>query len=914
MALGDLKIRIGIDATGIEKGLRNAQKKLEKSASRFAAIGSNISMGISAPLGLLGAQAINTAAEFETLETGLSVLTGSAEAGAKAFERLKEFSAATPFQLNDLVSANNTMMGFGLSADEAFNSLNQLGDIAAVMGSDLNSLSVAFGQSAASGVAMTADINQFINQGIPMYKLLEKVTNKNTKELKDMASKSEITFELIQKALKQATEEGGMFFEGMKQGSKTIGGVLSTFKDKMSLAMGTLGRSISEAINFKEVMQKLGDTINSVTNWFAGLSDTTKKTIIGVVGLVAALGPLMFALGSLASVGASLASGFGVLNDAAKLLKNPYVALAAAVVAVTLAIRNLIRAKDKFKRISENIHKTVEKNAMSYVKEKKKAQELIKPINNLMLSTDKRKQALLKLQKEYPGYFKNLKVEEGKVLDVTAAYDELVKSLKESARQRAISSMLEELQGRMLDIEMDLGMSFEGKEFEEIRKEVRKLGQDAFKDFGSRFKSNLKEMLTDTGLGEFRDDWQKAQDKVQEYMILQEEMNKLMQQVDPSKIQETYQELNNAGSGAGKATEKTKNYREELEELFNLYDDKLINGGQAYAQALSIVRGEMEKLSKSRGKNIFGETADDLQDLRVKLEGMVREMATLPDAGGPIIEGFLKDIQDKAKDADLPIEPKTVEIKPREIKFEKGLKADDLNSLFDHFDIGGSLLGKFNELFASIANNEYLNDLGENLKAGIMLGVGALDIFSKSFDQKMQAQQSILDKNHNAEIERIEASTASEEVKQARKAIAEKIYEKKSRAIKRKQAQREKMMAMFEATVHMAAGIIQAFPNLPLMALGAALGAAQIATIAATPIPMAKGGILTGPTNILAGEYMGARNNPEIIAPLDKLKNLIGGQTNINLQGAFRLTGNDLILAVEQANKNRIRQGGQSIF
>ena len=52
MALGDLKIRIGIDATGIEKGLRNAQKKLEKSASRFAAIGSNISMGISAPLGL----------------------------------------------------------------------------------------------------------------------------------------------------------------------------------------------------------------------------------------------------------------------------------------------------------------------------------------------------------------------------------------------------------------------------------------------------------------------------------------------------------------------------------------------------------------------------------------------------------------------------------------------------------------------------------------------------------------------------------------------------------------------------------------------------------------------------------------------------------------------------------------------
>ena len=302
MALGDLKIRIGIDATGIEKGLRNAQKKLSKSASRFAAIGSNISIGISAPLGLLGAQAITTAAEFETLETGLSVLTGSAEKGAAAFQRLKEFSAATPFQLNDLVSANNTMMGFGLSADDAFDSLNQLGDIAAVMGSDLNSLSVAFGQSAASGVAMTADINQFINQGIPMYKLLEDVTGKQTKELKKMASESKITFPLIQEALAKATKEGGMFFEGMKKGSQTIGGVLSTFKDKMSLAFGTLGQSIAKTINFKEVMASLGDTINRVTQWFAGLSDGTKKLILVTVGIVAALGPLMFAFAAMTQV------------------------------------------------------------------------------------------------------------------------------------------------------------------------------------------------------------------------------------------------------------------------------------------------------------------------------------------------------------------------------------------------------------------------------------------------------------------------------------------------------------------------------------------------------------------------------------------------------------------------------------
>ena len=146
------------------------------------------------------------------------------------------------------------------------------------------------------------------------------------------------------------------------------------------------------------------------------------------------------------------------------------------------------------------------------------------------------------------------------------------------------------------------------------------------------------------------------------------------------------------------------------------------------------------------------------------------------------------------------------------------------------------------------------------------------------------------------------------------KEIAERKYEKASAKIKKRQAQKDKALAIFEAIINTASAVAKVAYLPPLAAVVGALGAAQIATIAAAPIPMAKGGILTGPTNILAGEYMGARNNPEIIAPLDKLKNLIGGQTNINLQGAFRLTGNDLILAVEQANKNRIRQGGQSIF
>ena len=70
----------------------------------------------------------------------------------------------------------------------------------------------------------------------------------------------------------------------------------------------------------------------------------------------------------------------------------------------------------------------------------------------------------------------------------------------------------------------------------------------------------------------------------------------------------------------------------------------------------------------------------------------------------------------------------------------------------------------------------------------------------------------------------------------------------------------------------------------------------------------ANGGIVSSPTLGLMGEYPGARSNPEVIAPLDKLKSMIGGgQTNVSVTGGFRLDGQDLILALERANRNNKR-------
>ena len=79
-----------------------------------------------------------------------------------------------------------------------------------------------------------------------------------------------------------------------------------------------------------------------------------------------------------------------------------------------------------------------------------------------------------------------------------------------------------------------------------------------------------------------------------------------------------------------------------------------------------------------------------------------------------------------------------------------------------------------------------------------------------------------------------------------------------------------------------------------------------------SPMPLieyANGGIISGPTLGLMGEYSGVRANPEVVAPLDKLKGMIGNQGggNVNVTGEFRLQGQDLVVALQRANKQRNR-------
>tara|TARA_R100001443_G_scaffold23670_2_gene35866 strand:+ start:3109 stop:5358 length:2250 start_codon:yes stop_codon:yes gene_type:complete len=86
---------------------------------------------------------------------------------------------------------------------------------------------------------------------------------------------------------------------------------------------------------------------------------------------------------------------------------------------------------------------------------------------------------------------------------------------------------------------------------------------------------------------------------------------------------------------------------------------------------------------------------------------------------------------------------------------------------------------------------------------------------------------------------------------------------------------------------------------------GAAAGLARTALNSLIP-SFADGGIISGPTVGLMGEYAGANTNPEIVAPLDKLKSLMGGGVQ-QVEVFGRISGNDIWLTNSKTGINRNR-------
>lgn len=105
-----------------------------------------------------------------------------------------------------------------------------------------------------------------------------------------------------------------------------------------------------------------------------------------------------------------------------------------------------------------------------------------------------------------------------------------------------------------------------------------------------------------------------------------------------------------------------------------------------------------------------------------------------------------------------------------------------------------------------------------------------------------------------------------------------------------------------------ATGAASAMANIPWVgpALAIAAVASVLASLASLP-KFANGGLVYGPTLGLMGEYGGASSNPEVIAPLSKLRTLLGaggGRSEVK----FRIEGRELVGLLNKQNNIYTRE------
>ena len=243
--------------TALTKGVDNFEKTTTKSVKKsdaafdsfkgnLAAIATSGAVrAIASGLQTLVVGSFEAAAATEKLTTQFEVLTGSTETASKLFQELTDFSASTPFQLNNIAEAGAQLLSFGFSADSVRDRIAKIGEVAAGSNSDLKEVALIYGQVAAAGKLTGERLLQFQERAVPIGAALAKTLGEPEEKIKDLVSAGVVGFPEFEKAFNSMSEAGGIFEGAIDKQSKTINGSLSTLADNFAILQTEIGKTFA---------------------------------------------------------------------------------------------------------------------------------------------------------------------------------------------------------------------------------------------------------------------------------------------------------------------------------------------------------------------------------------------------------------------------------------------------------------------------------------------------------------------------------------------------------------------------------------------------------------------------------------------------------------------------------------------
>lgn len=297
--LADVFVRIRGNVTALQEDARAAGERAGREAGQQFG-GSFTSMVKTAALGIgtllagrgllqLGENGLKTAANLQMAQVAFTTLIGNAQQAQKFLGDLKSFAAATPFELPGLVDDARLLMGVGVAAKNVIPTLTAWGNAAGALGvsSDrFNNAMLAVSQSLGSGKINAGDMNQIINAGIPIWKLMAEATGKTVPELRKLSEQGKLlSTDILPKVQAQMNKDYG---GAMAAQANTLAGVWSTLVDTVNIGIANA---------FQPLIPLMSAAVPAAASLFSrGLAAGSQ----GMVNLIAAVKTGLQGQGSLA--------------------------------------------------------------------------------------------------------------------------------------------------------------------------------------------------------------------------------------------------------------------------------------------------------------------------------------------------------------------------------------------------------------------------------------------------------------------------------------------------------------------------------------------------------------------------------------------------------------------------------------
>ncbi len=258
----------------------------EKSTSKWTVAAGNMiadfAKKAASELGKVVQSGVDYNASMESYLTNFKVMLGNEELAAAKISELRKMAASTPFALSDLTEGTQTLLQFGIAADDTTDVLKQLGDISLGNADKLQTLVRAYGKMSSAKKVTLENVNMMIDAGFNPLNQICDATGESMSDLYKRISDGRVSFEELQYAVKAATSEGGQFYNGMLEASQTFSGRMSTLKDNVAALTGELTSGLFAALG--DLVVKLNDVVTSFLD-----SDEKMAQLKDTIGIAASV-------------------------------------------------------------------------------------------------------------------------------------------------------------------------------------------------------------------------------------------------------------------------------------------------------------------------------------------------------------------------------------------------------------------------------------------------------------------------------------------------------------------------------------------------------------------------------------------------------------------------------------------------